>query len=200
MIDDRITQTDLNLAINYMVIEQLTKCMGVDKYLFDEHDWLPVVFKRAANGTLNGMFTELGEGGKDGLETLFEKLHNIFGLSDEVFSGERQINLGIGVDQDNDHAVELATTSMDDLNDYIEQHSETCLNEDSKSTYSEIPWFNAAEAERMIDEVIMEQIGYAVVHESTRSKKADKQIELKKAILKWSNNPLGLNTLGLFIF
>ncbi len=200
MIDDRITQTDLNLAINYMVIEQLTKCMGVDKYLFDEHDWLPVVFKRAANGTLNGMFTELGEGGKDGLETLFEKLHNIFGLSDEVFSGERQINLGIGVDQDNDHAVELATTSMDDLNDYIEQHSETCLNEDSKSTYSEIPWFNAAEAERMIDEVIMEQIGYAVVHESTRSKKADKQIELKKAILKWSNNPLGLNTLGLFIY
>ena len=72
MIDDRITQTDLNLAINYMVIEQLTKCMGVDKYLFDEHDWLPVVFKRAANGTLNGMFTELGECGKDGLETLLE--------------------------------------------------------------------------------------------------------------------------------
>lgn len=197
--NSQITQTDLNLAINYMVMERVARCMGAYDYLVEEHDWIEVFFEMAAKGKLRAELMRLGKENQGGLVTLFEQLHNIFGLDGEVLSGERQIDLGVAVDQDNDHAVELATMSMDDLDGYIEQRrseEEQEGNKDKKqkkkiSIYSMMPWENTKEAEALIDTILEEQIGCIEL-------KGNEQLE--KAILKWSCNPLGINTLGLFVY
>lgn len=195
----QITQTDLNLAINYMVMERVARCMGVYDYLVEEHDWIEVFFEMAAKGKLRAELMRLGKENQGGLVTLFEQLDNIFGLDREVLSGERQIDLGVAVDQDNDHAVELATMSMDDLNDYIEQRrseEEQGSNKDKNqkkklNIYSMMPWENTTKAEHLIDAVTEEQIGYITLKGNEL---------LQKATLKWSCNPLGINTLGLFVY
>lgn len=181
----KITQTDLNLAINYMVIERIIKCTGVDKYLYDEYDWLEVVFKKAANGTLNNMFKEFANQ-PEGIETIVGILENIFGLDHDVLLGERQIDLGIEVDPTKTEAVKLSKMRINELEEYIEKRVQT-----PGDAYDEMPWLNNGEIIEKIHEALTEQIG---------SISLLKNKELYEALKKFSSNPLGLNTLGLFVF
>lgn len=210
MINDKITQTDLNLAINYMVMERLTHCMRLDEYLCDEFDgtqhddkenkendddlkyddWLHIIFKRAANGTLRRELMELGQNNKDGLVSLFEKLHNIFGLDGEVLSGERQINLGIAVDPNESKAVSLSKISVEELRQYIDNHIST-----TGDKFDEMPWFNTGLACQIVNNALVEGIGEISTENSLTSKDAIKSMKDR-----WLCNPLGINTLGLFVY
>lgn len=195
----KITQTDLNLAINYMVMEQVSRCMGVYDYLVEEHDWIELFFEMAAKGRLKDELLRLGEedkkDNKNRLATLFKKLHNIFGLDGEVLSGERQINLGVAVDPNLPDVVRMSKMSMDELNDYIEKRANTY---DRKiggiqrgNIYNALPWINTIEGEQTVNELILEEVGNIGI---------DKNKNIKRAVSKWSKNPLGLNSLGIFIY
>ena len=190
------TQTDLNLAINYMVIEKTLKCMGllskVKAWIGDniDEDVLEVIFRKAENGTLNQMFNELLEAGEDNIINLYEALHSLFGLDHEVLFGSRQINLGIKVNPNIPYADELTHMSLGKLNEAQDEPAEDDKCGVVIGQYPELVWLSQGESIKTMDQSIGNGIGQAQLLKGNSLKEQLKQINY---------NPLGINTFGAFI-
>lgn len=185
----QFTQTELNLAINYMVIERVARCIGTYEYWEEEYEGIDIIFSKAQKGTLLDTFKEIEADSKETLAGVLEILTNLTGLPGEVLSGKKQINLGLVVDKNRPHAVELSKMSMDELNEYIEDKIGN--NKNTRNKYSTIPWVNDIESERAINTLIKEQVGDV---------KVGQNIDIEAEAAKWLRNPLGLNTLGLYVY
>lgn len=90
-------QIKLNLAINYMVIERVLRCMGIYNTVCDVHEGLDGedgIFASARNRSLLDKLVNLD---KEGVEVYLEEYQKLFGLSYAVLLGQEQIRLGIGI-------------------------------------------------------------------------------------------------------
>ena len=190
------TQTDLNLAINYMVIEKTLKCMGllskVKSWIGDnaDGDVLEVIFRKAENGTLNQMFNELLEAGEDNIINLYEALHSLFGLDHEVLFGSRQINLGIKANPNIPYADELTHMSLEKLSEAQDEPVEDDECDVVISQYPELVWLSQGDSIKTMDQSIGNGIGQAQLLKGNSWEEQLKQINY---------NPLGINNFGAFI-
>lgn len=188
MVNSKFTQTDLNLAINYITLERLIHCMGIDEQLFDEHEELPVIFDRAAKGTLDAEFHKIAEQSQESLASLFQKLHDIFGLDGDTLTGKKQIDLGIGVDP-NAQTNSKEKYSMEEIQDYI-------LEEENKGNLPAGTY----------DEVLEHGTTYSDKILSSWYKQANEEIhintylEFESIVSVWESNPTRVNVLGLLTF
>lgn len=101
-----ITQIDLNLAVNYMVIKRVLTCLSIYPTICEEHELLPLIFEKARKAEIYQFYKGLSE------EQFYEVralLESLFGLNDNILFGKEQFNLGIEIPED---AIELFRASF----------------------------------------------------------------------------------------
>jgi hypothetical protein len=82
--------TNTNIKVNYMILEQIFRITGVYKTLCDEHEFLDIIFKQAKTGNLYDLFKD-----DNARETAVGIIENITGVASKYWSGEEKIKLGI---------------------------------------------------------------------------------------------------------
>ncbi len=183
----KVTQTDLNLAVNYTIIEKALQRLGILDVICAEHDVLEYVLKYAKDFTLNDRLMAEGKQSPQILEELCAKLQGLFDLDPEVLFGKRQINLGLQIDPQDETAKELAYLSMDQLSDTLIQKG-----------WDQIPWIDDTGttgstfgAKEKVDASINNGVGQMLLKRETEAEASEC---LKQVIY----NPLGLNMIGVF--
>lgn len=183
VIKDEISkeQVKLNLAINYMVIERVLRCMGIYNTICDVHEGLDGeggIFASARNRSLLDKLLALGEAG---LTVYLDEYHKLFGLSYSVLLGQEQIQLGIDI-KDIDIPTEyknLLYTKTYVVSEFKKAHDLSRL-----SLYQDIDRIELSEKEKALGQ----KIGTI-----------DVKIDNDKLLNQLQFNPLGINTAGLFI-
>ena len=181
-------QVKLNLAINYMVIERVLRCMGIYNTVCDIHEGLDGkdgIFASARDRSLLDKLLNLG---KEGVEVYLEEYHELFGLSYAVLLGQKQIRLGIIVDE-----IELSGNyeglrnfDADELQDIIkEEGSEIQILDFGDSENDDL--YNRYKL--MLNNSLDKSIGSIIFDEITDNINILKQLQF---------NPFGINTFGLF--
>lgn len=189
--NSKFTQTDLNLAINYITLERLIHCMGIDAQLFDEHEELPVIFSKAKKGTLDAEFHSIASQGQEGLISLFQKLHDIFGIDFDIITGKRQVNLGIGIYPGADGITHyLAEASMGEIYNYIEEQVELGNLPENLVNILPLESTDNDEEIRKIEKYINERCNELDINIG---------MSFDEIISIWKSNPLRINTLGVFV-
>lgn len=82
-----------NIKINYMLLEQIIRVMGVYKNLSDEYPFLDVMFKAAKTGEIDSLFSD--DGTRD---FAFKKIAEITGVPEDYWAGYKRIYLCIGLE------------------------------------------------------------------------------------------------------
>lgn len=218
------TQADINLAINYTVIEQVLKAMGIYRNICDEHEFLPFVFLHAKQGTLENYLKscieeytenyrkkhedEIQLRGIKGEKTtksnedisleflteFMEKLRDIFNIDDKVLSGQRQIELMIDADLNNTILYQFAHAQ---INDYQGNGLIDLVEKYNKArfdTCEEYPWDEAYEGE-VSDDTLKYQLGEFKIEDGTSG------ITFKefRHILSYAvHNPIGICNAGIY--
>ena len=134
---ERLTMRDINLAINYTIIERTMRCMGIYDNICNEHEFLEKIFEEARNGTLNRLMAErtdessVTQEAKDFEpldETLINPLSNLTGLSEDIITGKEQFQLRIKIDPSNEMALALGQAkigfSEDELTSLVDQFAD----------------------------------------------------------------------------
>ncbi len=114
-----------NLYINYLVIQRVLYLTDIEEYVLKEHPWLQIVFEWAKDFTLmDNLVQYVGNDGTtpteavekylDDVWDIFEKLSEITGLPKEILLGERQINLGIAVEEEARYFIEAPAEELDE--------------------------------------------------------------------------------------
>jgi hypothetical protein len=180
-------QIELNLAINYMVIERVLRCMGIYNTVCDVHEGLDGkdgIFASAKDRSLLGKLLSLGE---TGLKVYLDEYHELFGLSYAVLLGQEQFQLGICI------------KDMDIYEKYKELHY-TMIESLSKIVNTDEDLFNfplpdnldAIETHQIIDQALKQNIGSV-------KKNITKSVDLERLLKQLQFNPLGINAYGLFM-
>lgn len=209
---ERLTMRDINLAINYTIIERTMRCMGIYDNICNEHEFLGKIIEEARNGTLNRLMAEKTDESSETQEfkdfepfdeTLINTLSNLTGLSEDIITGKDQFKLRIKIDPSNEMALALGQARINyfegGLSSLVDQFAEK-LNikyddekEDSKGdeshyfNYWDNP-FDAKELNQSIGRIIGRQTLIGTVSKSVLT-------TLRNIILY---NPCGINSSGLF--
>lgn len=183
-------QVKLNLAINYMVIERVLRCMGIYNTVCDVYEELDGIFVNARNRSLLNNLVNLG---KEGVEIYLEKYQQLFGLSYAVLLGQEQIKLGIVVDEidfGDDYEYDytgLRNFDVEELRDIIKEEGSEIQILDFGGEDNDADAYNKYKS--MLNNSLDKSIGNIIFDEITDNKDILKQLQF---------NPFGINTLGLF--
>ena len=173
MTESEKKQIDLNLAINFMVIERVLHCREVYQLVCDEHQGLDGIIELSKNFELQKELNKLEAAGE--LQVYLDEYTELFDLSEDILTGREQFDLGVIVDPKYNALAKLSEMPMEELNDYVE---------DSGMFY--IPWFADIESVERINNSIGKGIG-----------KIKYTGSLKNALEQAKYNPVGINILGL---
>lgn len=195
---------NINIAINFMVIEQTIRLMGLYDRMCDEHDALSEIFEKASNFELGTILREYAaKGNEKFIASYIELMHNLFGLDSDILLGQRQIDLGIGVAPKYE---EIAFMDMDSLEQWMYENDlenapiypkydatkvteweriETFVGHSKKTQYFK------NDINDVVSATINNGIGVFEYSETLGNQ--------KEAVESLKFNPLGINILGLFV-
>jgi len=115
-----------NLYMNYMVFHNIIVQTDTKRHLYNDYEWLPIIFEKAAKLELLEYFSNMEQ---SILVEIIGELCNITGgsVDAEVFIGIRQIDFGISAE--NFEEYNLVFISPDDLIDYAYERIDYCVEE-----------------------------------------------------------------------
>ena len=96
MTESEKKQIDLNLAINFMVIERVLHCREVYQLVCDEHQGLDGIIELSKNFELQKELNKLEAAGE--LQVYLDEYTELFDLSEDILTGREQFDLGVIVD------------------------------------------------------------------------------------------------------
>ena len=184
-------QIELNLAINYMVIERVLRCMGIYNTVCDIHEGLDGkdgIFASARDRSLLDKLLNLG---KEGVEVYLEEYHKLFGLRYEILLGQEQFQLGIDIKNMNipEEYKNLLFKKTYLVSAFKELHDLSILN-----LYSDIDRKELSEK----DKALGQRIGAIDIEINGKNDIENNKIA-NELLNQLQFNPLGINTAGLFI-
>ena len=190
-------ETNFNLAVNFMVIENVVKLMGVYDRMCDEHEFIEKVFKLASNFELaNVLYKHAEDGNSEFFSTYLGMMDELFGLDKDIFLGYRQLELGIDVDKNMPDLLNMAHSSLENVSDWADlfmvynipayyryDSTDVSIHKDKAILEYEI--------EEVIEKTINTGIGKLVYSNNFG--------DMKQALGGLEVNPLGINHLGIFV-
>ena len=138
-IQQQVNDVDINLAVNYLVIDKTLRCQGIFDEIKDQIDFsieainsqasigktLESIIEMAKNFSLGAKLSELQQKDIDSYKVLVDVLSDVLCLDSSLIIGEKQIDLGIVVDTENFEDAQYYTEiSYDELEDNIVESTE----------------------------------------------------------------------------
>ena len=201
-IKQQVNDVDINLAVNYLVIDKTLRCQGIFDEIKDQIDFsieainsqasigktLESIIEMAKNFSLGAKLSELQQKDIDSYKVLVDVLSDVLCLDSSLIIGEKQIDLGIVVDTENFEDAQYYTEiSYDELEDNIVESTE-----DSGNDLSDLPHLNSKD-KKLADEMVGLSIG------TITAEKFDHLEQKDQFINEIAYNPLGINTLGAYL-
>ena len=186
-----IANTDINLSVNYMIIEAVLRIMGIKDYVFEEHQAVEVFVKDAADFKLRDRLEEYRNNDVLLYNNVINELVDLFDLPKEIFTGERQFNLGIEITP---YDKELQKESKMNSNRYAIHCKENDAYPVNYNTINEVfikaeNVYTKCSILSLVDEAVKNNIGNNEITTRFGKEHLVKQLYF---------NPLGLNEVAVF--